>query len=87
MLNLPLEFGKSDVITIRGEFISSQQNEIKLYPPHIPGARLEVDDFELGVGDGAAAGEEPRVGRSATVLAPLTNFTETQIVQVPANKI
>ena len=37
--------------------------------------------------DGAAAGEEPRVGRSATVLAPLTDFTETQIVQVPATKI
>ena len=54
---------------------------------HIPGVRLEVDDFELSVRDGAAAGEEPCVGLITTVLAALTDFTETQIVQEPVIKI
>ena len=45
----------------------------------VPGVWLEVDDFELGVRDGAATGEEARVGRVPMVA----DFMEAQIVQEP----
>ena len=51
-----------------------QSNQFELDPGVVPGARLEVDYLELGLGDGPAAGEEPRVGRVTVVLAPLAHI-------------